>query len=499
MMRARPFAAVLLIATFLALPVRAQEKEVRTIPFEGPEIVCHILHGFEMKPVEQIEEATDDPTQTVIIVFGNPKGFIELHKATGDLKQFLRDGGNLLIATDHPVNDRDLRILIRGEPVRVSEELRHFYGYRGETQCPKLMYVDPLSRVKDKRDGPAEDFLQNQRDVRDHPLFRFLQKEIATNCPSYVDVFEDRTSRQELQDLLIFPGNDFDMWARWNLRGGRKRYMVGSAKDASPTGRELYIAGQGMFMNGMMLQTDNDNFAFTVNAVRWLREGPDGTPRTKALFIVDGEIITDFNMKLTPPLPPIPVPPVKALNRLIRGLENERFFHRLLADLMGDWRSRFIGILLGLTTLIVLLYGTKKFLAGRYHLETAVPQLLGPQPAPPLAAPLEQRQQAMMRQGDFWEASRHLALEWFRQEFDVTPDQWRGDVQAEFHVEGFFWTRWRLQRVAGAVLQVARTEAPMRMSRHAFFVLAATLRELSQARADGRLTLLVEGKNVRQS
>ena len=30
-----------------------------------------------------------------------------------------------------------------------------------------------------------------------------------------------------------------------------------------------------------------------------------------------------------------PIPPVDALNRLVRGLENERFFQKMLADVLG--------------------------------------------------------------------------------------------------------------------------------------------------------------------
>ena len=63
---------------------------------------------------------------------------------------------------------------------------------------------------------------------------------------------------------------------------------------------------------------------------------------------------------------------------------------------------------------------------------------------------------------------------------------------------GAFWSRWRLKRQADLVLQLARTANGARLSRHQFFVLVETLRELSAAIKDGRLALLVEGKNVRQ-
>ena len=52
----------------------------------------------------------------------------------------------------------------------------------------------------------------------------------------------------------------------------------------------LVVAGHGMFMNGMMVQSDNDNFDFANNAVRWLRESSTGIRRGGAFFVVDSEV-----------------------------------------------------------------------------------------------------------------------------------------------------------------------------------------------------------------
>jgi hypothetical protein len=456
-----------------SLPVMAQEQEVRTIPFDGPEIVCHILHSLDLKPILTLEDAATDPKDTVIIVLGNPQVLGELRKATGGIKRFLKNGGSLLFATDFRLVDHDLLIQISGKPVRMRKQVEKEFAYRGELQCPLLSPID---------------------DVSDHPIFSFLHKGIATNCPSNVDVFFDNSA---LQDLLIFPFGPFRL-AGGGLRGGPERYLVGSSRDTPPSGRALYFAGHGMFMNGMMLQTDNDNFNFTVNVVRWLREAPRDAKRTQALFIVNGEIITDFDMKLTPPPPPIPIPPAKMLSRLIRGLENERFFHRLLADVMGSNIGRVVAIIAGLVTFALLLTGARVFMARRHHLETTVPSLGGPQAPMTATAPLEQRQQALMRQGNYWDEARYVTLEWFRHELDVLPNRWLAGVNARFHAEGFFWTRRRLQREADYVLRLARSTDRLRVSRHEFFVLLETLREMSVALKAGRLALHVEGKNVRQ-
>jgi hypothetical protein len=90
-------------------------------------------------------------------------------------------------------------------------------------------------------------------------------------------------------------------------------------------------------------------------------------------------------------------------------------------------------------------------------------------------------------------------LEWFRQEFDVTPNRWLAGVDARFHVEDFFWSRWRLQGQADYVLRLARAPGPVRVSRPQFFGLVEGLKKLSGALKDGRVALLVEGKNVRRT
>jgi hypothetical protein len=457
--------AVMIAWAALVSSARAQEQEVRTIKFDDMDVFCHILHTFDLKPVPTVKAALADPTNTLIIVLGDPRGMVQMRR----LHPYLDQGGNVLIATDRPWRSDDGRVSIVGRPMVMPPP----FSYRMVPECPRL----------------TPRFLDN------HPLFHFLTRGIATNCPSYMDVPEnDRT----LQDLLVYPAGPSRI-AGQGLRGGLFRYMVGSAGNAAPRGRELYIAGHGMFMNGMMVQEDNDNFEFTRNAIRWLREGPNGRDRTKALLIIDGETVSEFDKKLTPPLPPIPMPPLTVLARLLRGLEDERFFHHLLGDIMGERTGMVVAILFGIITFVVLIYAAKKFMEGRTHVEAKVPSLLGPQPVMSATEPIEQRQRALLRQRDFWEEARFLVLKWFRQEFDVTPHRWHAEVNAAFQAEGFWWSRSALRRQANFVLRLARDPEKTPISRHDFFVLLETLRALTAAVQDGRLALLVEGKNVRQT
>ncbi len=462
--------AFLLIAIgLLMLPSVAfgqDDEEVRTIPFDGVEILCHVLHNEGASPLTSFRDAFNEPRRSVIIMLGNPKKFDEI--AGGGLATFVQRGGNLLVATDYRFASFDLGVEIPG--VR-------FAGHRGQIyhdleECPFLSLAP-----EDERDGWE----------RNHPIFHFLSKGLATNCPSTVHSMRN-------------PGN-FDRLLDFTAARGRRSltHILGSPKDAPPSGRCLFIAGHGIFMNGMMLQPDNDNFSFATNAVRWLRDGPDDSVRPKVLLMVDGEIITDFDMKLTPPPPPIPIPTVRLLNQLLRGLEQERVPQRIFSDLLDEQRGRFIGVILAIATIVLLIYGTRKLLASRESADFGSGPTVNPATASVDGVPLyKQRRQALLRGWDFAGEAKVLAADWVREVFGVTPNTWHDSVKAEMRVSVNYWSS-QLQKDADWVLQLASSRPPAPMTRADFMRLMQVLRQLSVADRDGRLVLLVDGKNVRQT
>lgn len=461
----------------VAASAQAQEPKARTIPFQGAEVFCQILHHEGLQPIQLLGPSNRDQTDTLLIVFGKPLPMLK--EITDGLPHFLKKGGNLLVITDHEFHSNGLSLRIPGMRV-VQPEL----AYRGKPHCPWL----PCAWGGD------------------HPLFATLRKGIATNCPASVAVSEENRA---LQPLLTFSRelHGFDMRG---MAHGRHTlsYMVGSPKDAPPRGRALFIAGQGMFMNGMMLQKDqdkeefdNDNFDFAVNAIRWLREGPGGAARTRALLMVDGKIVADFNMNLSPradlPPPQIPVPPVKAVNRLIRGMEEERLFHKILHGLLGDHFDRVIGVLFALATFGLLLYGVKKFLEGRVHRETNVPRMVGA--TPPIEPGLrrgQQRQLATHDQADSAKESCQLVRAWLQAEFGVHPQQWSAGTNVELRAAGILWSRWGLQRQADELVRVARGAPLVPVPRGQFSHLIETLTTLTAAHHADRLALLVDGKST---
>jgi hypothetical protein len=475
LMRFTSIAALLAILA-LADFGRGQQAPL-TIPFEGPEVFCQILSHEGLRPVVSLEDLGADPLDTLLIVFGRP----DQAGLDAVLENFLGQGGNLLFISDHPFTTK--HVISRGW--HVTQPAESAYG-----RLPACPWISSASGG-------------------DHPVFESLRRGIATNRPS--DVFHRKmkfgpVALSPLVTLLEFPEDAVREEGRRLPVGGNEppplRYMVGSPRHAPPQGRMLFIAGQGMFMNGMMLQADNDNFDFAINAIRWLREAPDGKKRSKALLMVDGRIVTDFDMNLSPRAsarpPHIPVPPVKAINRLIRGMEDEGLFHKIEQGMFGEHFDRVIGILITVATFVLLLYGAKKFLEARHVRETAAPRMVGVvAPMQPAAPRRQQRQQALQRRPDTTGAGQQLACAWLRAEFGIDPGQWSPDTRVDLRANGFMFARWLLQRRANGVLAIVRASPAGHLTRREFAGLVETLPRLSDAVRAGQLELFVDGKALR--
>lgn len=466
MMR-RGTAALLLIWAFAA-PAGAQEDKTVTLPYDGPDFFCHILHSKSLKPVVTVQDALRHPEATILILWGDLRreGALVDHEA-----EFRKAGGSLFIASDYPFPLPDLGVSITGIPVSTSVD--RCFGHH--PQCPWLEYGDPATH-----EGKA---------TREHPLFHLLQNRIATNRPSTLNA----TLETKLQTMLPLPRRKFVKL----FTPPPSPYIAASPKDSPPRGRTLVVAGHGMFTNSMMLHPETDNFAFAINVVEWLREGPNGRKRTLALFAVDGQIITDFNRNLSPPLPPIPVPTVDMVNRLLRGLEDEGFFHWAFERMMGQNYRNVVPFLFGLGTCLLLFYGAKKFMDARSQRDVAVPRMVG---VPALASPADvrgrQRQSALARRDDAEEAARLLAQQWLAAEFGITPEQCAADATLALRVTGYFWTRVSLQRQADFVVRLVCAAESQSVSRRDFKALVRALPRLSQAHRAGRITLFLGGKDV---
>jgi hypothetical protein len=242
-----------------------------------------------------------------------------------------------------------------------------------------------------------------------------------------------------------------------------------------------------MFMNGMMLQKDNDNFEFTVNVIRWLRDKPDGSKRERALLVVDGKILPNFDVSLIPPPPPMPVPPAKVIDGLLRSWEDERFFHRVLFELIDV--NRLAALMLVLGTFVLLVVGAKRVMEGRSVPQAAVPLMVGGSGAAAMAPLMRQRSDALLRQDNFWEPARALVLLWVSEQFSAA---------AEVILIGPALQERSLRRTAELVMRLAGADEPIPVTRAEFVGLAEGLPALSQAVRQKRLALQAGEKTLRQ-
>ncbi len=158
----------------------------------------------------------------------------------------------------------------------------------------------------------------------------------------------------------------------------------------------------------MMLQTDNGNFDFAYACVQWLLQSEQpGQKRNQAMFLDEGTLFSTFEVpvKLEPDSGP---PLVDLANQLIAQVEDDDLVNRLIARHITP-RGVFRGLVL-IGTFLLLVYGGYRLVRAGYHLEPKVP-LVSRRVAQLASAPavVDQRHQALVRQGNLWEAARDLA------------------------------------------------------------------------------------------
>jgi hypothetical protein len=463
----------LLALALLTAPLPAQDaKQTRTIAFDGVEVFRFLLKENGFQSIDDIRALAKLPAvETVVIVFGTMDGLSPLSDIVGNLTRFREAGGNLLIASDYAESKQlsPLGVGILGLPVEQAAD----HAYRDTPSCPRLTDF-----------GSA------------NPALFVSVHSLATNRPSCLVLQRD----SDLQTLASFPSDcglvlprpPVFLSLRALRRGRPVPYIVGSPASLGPHGRALVLAGHGVFTNGMLLQRDNDNFLFANNCLKWLREGPEGRARTRALFLVDGEIVTSFDASLQPPPLPIPMPTTKLVNQLLQGLERERFFQRLLEDNL-DLDAVVRGILL-IGTVLLLCYAAKKLFAARHRTETAAPIVVGPFATGPPDGPwIEQRHRAQAEGNYYGEQAVALSRQWFVEAAGLPATHWLDPAAAAPDVvfQASWWHRRRLARELDRVLRLARQPAPPSLRWPQILHPIETLHELSRAAADGRLRVVV--------
>jgi hypothetical protein len=264
-------------------------------------------------------------------------------------------------------------------------------------------------------------------------------------------------------------------------------------------GKVLVLADHSIFINEMMLPTDNGNVEFTYNCIDWLRAKPDGGKRHKVLFVEDGTVHTDLDVPLkNVPIDPAELPGILYAHRneLAAGveqelarLENRNALNEGLLDFLSDLgltedRLERVAIIV-LSALLVGLAGYWVMTRGRHRAEPSVlPLARAVALHVPTAPLLEQRHQALLRGGNVWEAARGLARQWF-----ASAGASAGQTPPRVVAEGSWWERWLLRRRVRRLWQLAYDPRPVRVSLRALRRLFGELEDMSVALANGSLRL----------
>jgi hypothetical protein len=428
------------------------------VPFEhGTHAFRFVLNNLELTPLTDLSQLDEDSIpNSILIVFGETQA---LDSIPGGLKSFLDKGGALLVATDRAGLTKWqelLQISFRKYYVRSPAEL----AYKNNEECP---FVVPTQ-------------------VQDPPIFRNLNQ-VATNRPTY---FINRS--QGLKTLAVF---DRRCWVEGPLRLPANYPFAAGGEFGE--GRVLVLSDHSVFINEMMIQTDNDNFDFAYNCVDWLRrDRGDGQPkRTHVLFLDEGETVANFDVPVTD----VPVPSMEVINRMLVKMQQENLFNRIILGEHPDERLRdILRVLIVVFTTALAGFGCYRFLQARYGVEAKEPLFSAKvaQETPDIALTI-QRQLAMIKADNFWEAAHHLARDWFLVNVpDLFPAPGkasrRRSILERFSVDSGWWRRRSLEKKVQAIWDVA-AGPPRRLSASDFARFVTQFEEIKTALARGALRL----------
>jgi hypothetical protein len=433
----------LILATGIA---RGQEPK-SVVPPHGIQAFLNLLDVQQFEPVTELANlARLDPTEVLIIVFGDNQILDDIRNTIGDLNDFTDRGGAVLIASDRDDAGRlrEWKIQIDGTPI-----LDVGSAYRNLPACPLIV---PQSN---------------------HPLFSGLRLGIATNMPSYVQV-----RQSDLQVLAGFSENGMTPDGRRELA-----FMVGTVGMS----RFLVLAGHSVFWNLLIAQRDNDNGLFARNCVQWLSESSKGRRRKYAFMVEEGRIVTDFNVGLTVAMQDV-VPPIQVINHLLRGWEDENFFNRLLQRFMSA--NRIYRGLVVFFSLLLLAYSARRILRARWQRDLAVP-LAAMNPFPPVISVslTERRRKALAKSGNCWEPAHTLARFFFEQWISSPGGPQVKKLRCRFH--GIWLRRRVLARQVDELWNIAYSK-PGSVSVKQFLALPAILDHLSHLANAGQIELYHE-------
>ena len=514
-------ALTLLIA---AAPSLAQgSKAGETVPYvQRADAFRRLLFELHFQPIKDFAALHAHPRECILIVLGDTSCLANDRFPEG-LVPFVRQGGAVLIATDMEIRDPQARenlvklagVTVTGETL-VCHSTDKCYGL--SQYCP---FIEPIADANPLAQptnvlgalaaaigvGGWPALFRNPRP--DQPDLR-----VAANAPSRLEVRRWWGLPGGVHRLAQLPQACVDeSFSQRNPRRGRQPppepplFAVGGSVGE---GRVLVLADHSLFINRMILPRDTGNLEFAANSLHWLR-GCVSSPaealqamgstiqleklagqRDKVLFWDDGRIRTDFEvpMKKTPLNPSLGSEPaiVAAIDQTLARMEDNHAFDEGLFEFFDDqgWSTRKLqrsGLyLLTLAALMLAAYRLIRY--ARHRVDAAVPGLAHAlaQHEPKMSL-LEQRRRAVLRGGNVWETVHQLARQWF----DSAGIPLTATAPPRLAIRGGWWQRRRIRRRMAHLWQLARGEAPARVSPTALRRWLRELDELRTAMANGTI------------
>jgi hypothetical protein len=471
-----------LFVLVLGLGSAAQAQDPVIGKFDGIEIFGTILTydklgGFQLgglKPVQSFADFDEHQKQradeTVLVVLGDLARNDRFKN--GFLEKYWEDGGALLLASS--LKDKGLLQFCN---LQIDGNLLYQNGkwdtYQKDPDCPLIReFKNP-----------------------NHPLCQHFSGKpgLATNKPSFLEPATQKNTFMGLESLAEFdPGCVFnnennEKQKPWNATFGPTYLMAApdrGDKDIVDRGPIIVLAGENVFIDGMISQLDNDNFIFAVNCASFLKAG---RKREFVLFLRDGEVQTSFRLldavePKIPGTPPTPVITTRLINKVLFKLQNEGVMYRALEGMMSPDTG--LKLLIALLSLVLLCYAGWRLSHGRWRVDAHVPLVIDPMPpsTPVEPTPLAQRGTALADLGNYAEPAQTLARQWFWRQAGIDPVAW-DELDFRFPtctVAGTWWQRWSLRRQLNFLRDLAQDVAAQSVSARRLGRLEVQFKQLAE-------------------
>ncbi|VTS03148.1 hypothetical protein [Tuwongella immobilis] len=371
----------LILVTWMAVTLGSNSaigQDKPTFERTGTEAFRALFNTAGIRPVRSLNLLRNRPTQSILVVLGDPFVLDRF-----PVREFINDGGAVLIATDfrqyRPYTIECLAVFgisSTNSFVRATD-LKN--TYRDQADCPLVKPVaGNLGQMLGLWNSAGEKQLREP--------FQGLTK-IATNRPNALTAWGS-----QLQPVAMFP-NGCEIQDGINRRLLNQQYYFGVGRAltddvGADVGRVMILSDHSIFINEMMLQTDNQNLDFAERMVTWLKGGSG--QRDRILYLDNGVPRDDFNFRLSespaPPLPPINVLAnalMQTGNQVIAQAEDRNVFNDRFLGRRS--RSELISTLWNLGTLAIIAWGIFRLWRSRFRVDAIAGNVKKSTP-PPVAA-----------------------------------------------------------------------------------------------------------------